>query len=61
MWGVDVSVNYPIRFDANKEISLDKMTPEYLKQSEFILLINFIEDFFNSMYDGDGYYTIEES
>jgi len=61
MWGVDVNVNYPIRFDANKEISLDKMTPEYLKQSEFILLINFIEDFFNSMYDGDGYYTIEES
>lgn len=56
-----MSVNYPIRFDKNKTISLDNMIPDYLKETEFILMINFIEDYFNSMYAGDGYYSIEES
>jgi hypothetical protein len=52
--------HYPIRFKPNKTLTFDKMTPEFIKQSQFIQLVDFFEDYMNSMYDGDGYYSINK-
>jgi hypothetical protein len=47
----------PARFDSNKEIDLVSLLPSFLKESETNDLIQFFQDFLNTMYDEKIYTT----
>jgi hypothetical protein len=52
----------PIRFHKDKLIDLFKFVPQYQKQTNFSVLVKELNDYFNSMYDGNNsfYYTEED-